>query len=366
MKRLFDFAFTDRQYRFKAYSLSGSIAFVCGLVCRLFLSWDEGHVLLTMAIVLYSLIAIFILYYVFVRKPFPPDATPPALPPLSRTAFRLGVVIIGFLIFSTQRNIVSIVQASVVDLRLAAVDEPVAPAFTLQYPSQTEARLRARFQKIQSIADISYRYKVPINTSRLSKTEAMIRAALRQPALSDQTKQAGLIASAKIGELAALRTTEANPIARPSYVINTNVELSDGSAHFVGDHSLITFGDGEIYIRRSTVVFDGVDFRGEQPFKEGLLVLDTDSHVIVRDSTVENLDQTLDGITWINVQFDHSMIKLNGGPFTLVNVAFKDCDLRWLMLSPVGFDLETRIAKANGQPISFASEGSTDGNSKHQ
>jgi hypothetical protein len=358
MSRLFDFAFTDRSYRLKAYLFSGAIALTCALVARSLLHWDERNVLFMMAIILYSLIALFVLYYVFARKASPWEFTAPAIPSLRHTALTLAVVLVGFLSVSVQIGIVPKVQASIVDLRLSIVDKTITHAFTIQSPEQADTELRNKFQKVQSIVDISYRYQVPVDPNSLSKAEARIRNSLRRPDLSSQTKQAGLVASAGLDNLAALRTTEGKTEPIESYVLNSTLELSHKSIHFLGAHSALLFGSGDIVIRHSTVIFERINLRAERPFTEAIFLEDSNSRVIVRDGTVENLDQTLDGIIWINVRFQHSMIKLKGGPFALINVSFEDCDLRWLPLGgPVFYELREKITKASGQPITFAFEG---------
>ncbi len=249
-------------------------------------------------------------------------------------------------------------QAKVIDARLEQVNQAVTHVYAIQSPEQKDTELRKRFQKLQSIADTSYRYQIPVDQSSLRKAEATTRTLLRRPDLSPQTKQVGLIASAKLADLAALRATEAETQVPQGYPIAANVPISGKSVRFKGDHSSFLFNGGSFVIRNSTVVFDGIDFRGPVPFTVSPLILDSKSIVVVRNGTITNLDQTLDGITWVNVQFQHSRIRLNGGPITLVNVSFdKDCELLWLMLGQVGFELKEKITKANGQPITFAFEG---------
>jgi hypothetical protein len=369
MNRLFDFAFTDRRYRLRAYSLSGAIALICALIGRLALNWDEKVVLRMMACVLFSLIAICILYYVFVKKPSNLEANSPAIPTIWRTSVTLALLLLGFLTISRQPTIVSKVQASIVDFRLSNVDKTVERAFTIQSPEQADMELRKKFQKIQSIVDTSYRYQVDVDPNTLSKTEAGIRKSVKQKSLSPQTKQAGLVASAGLADLAALKVTEGNTETKAYYVFNTVLDISNTKIRFLGNHSAFLLGD-YIIIRNSTVVFDGIDLKVGKPFMEAI-ALDSNSKVIVRNSIVENLDQTLDGITWINVQFQHSMVKVKGGPVTLINVSFKDCDLRWLPPSgslggPIGLELRQKINEANGQPITFAFEGYQDQSQKPQ
>ena len=360
MNKLFDFAFTDRGYRFRAYSLSGAIALICALVGRFYLNWDETAVLRMTAGVLYALIAVCILYYVIAKKVPDLESAAPAFPSLRRTSITLAIVLVGFLTISAQPRIVSKVQASIVDFRLSNFDKTITNAFVIQSPEQADAELRKKFQKVQSIVDISYRYQVPVDPNSLNKTEARIRKSLERPSLSPQTKQLGLVASAGLADLAALKVTEGNTETKAYYVINSVLDISNMKIRYLGNHSVFLLGD-YIVIRNSTVVFDGVDLKVQKPFMEAI-ALDANSKVIVRNSNVENLDQTLDGITWINVQFQHSMIRVKGGQVTLINVSFKDCDLRWLSPSapfggPIGSELYQKIIEANGQPITFAAEG---------
>jgi hypothetical protein len=358
MSKLFDFAFTDRRYRFTTYFVSGLIALISALISHLSLPSDERSVILVMVIVFCSIAAIFILYYVFAGNASVPDMTVPARPYLHHAVPIFAVVAVGFFSLSANTRIVSQVQAFIVDLRFVSVLRPPAmEAFRIQSSEQAQAQLRMRFQKLQSIADISYRYEIPVDPNSLLKAQTMIQRSLKQPALSEETRQAGLIASAKLTGVGALGKVETNSKELPSYPINSTVEISNQNIRFQGNHSRIS-GFGQFLISHSTVVFDGIDFVAEKPFGESFFFLDSDSTVVVRSSTIENIDQPLDGITWINVQFQHSMIRVNGGPFALVNVSFNDCDLRWLAFNPPASELLERITKANAQPISFAFEGS--------
>jgi hypothetical protein len=47
----------------------------------------------------------------------------------------------------------------------------------------------------------------------------------------------------------------------------------------------------------------------------------------VLDLTISNLRQTVDGLIWIDVLFDHCLITYQGGPIQLERVIFRDCNL---------------------------------------
>jgi len=357
VSKLFDFAFTDRRYRVKTYLLSSVGALIFALTARLALHWDQTNVLRGMIVVFCSINALFILYYLFSERMPQRQLAPPrlrfALPALAIVA----ALVLGI---SADKGIVPQLQASIVNFRLAHVDMTAARAFYPPSSEPAQALLRARFQRIDSIADVAYRYQIAVDPEKVAQTEAGIRTSLRQPALSDSTRQAGLVASAKLVDVAALWSTQnkTRGLAFP-IVIGSPVGISDDNVRFKGTRTPITFDGGIYIIRHSTVVFDGLSFSAKGPFAEApFFDLDSASTVIIRDSTIQNLALPLDGITWVNVQFHTSRIELRGGPFTLVNVSFsRDCDLQWLMFSPVGLNLWERIIKADGQPISFAFEG---------
>jgi hypothetical protein len=364
MSRLFEFAFTDHKYRFKAYSTSGAIALISALAAHFSLRWDERDVILTMASVFCSLVAIFVLYYIFAGKSSAPGLKTPAKPYLFRYTMSIFVIVVaGLFSISTHNKIVPQVQAAIVDLRLFSLTSAIPHALYIRPSDQTQGLFRGRFQKLQSIADISYRYRIPVDPNRLVEAQKMIQSTLAVSGLSEETRQSGLIASAKLVDLATLRKTETNTEEPLAYSLNSTVMLPNRTIRYQGNHSRLS-GSGQLEIAHSTVVFDGFDFEREKPFGEPFFILSSDSTVVVRNSTIKNTDQPLDGIIWINVQFQHSMIRVNGGPFTLVNVTFNDCDLRWLTFGPLGSDLQERIRKANGQPISFAFDGNVNPTSK--
>jgi hypothetical protein len=358
MTNLLDSFFLDRNYRWSTYAVSCVASIFHASVNLLAFHRDKTEVGLETVILFCLFLALGIRLHSILRKV--PTETPISTvqPGQFLNVSILATIAIAFgFIITSKSDMLPKLQAKVIDARIERVNQTVAHAYAILSPEQADTELRKRFQKLQSIADTSYRYQIPVDLDTLNKAEATIHASLKQPTLSPQTKQVGLIASAKLVDLAALRKTEANTEGPPSYVFNSAVEISDKNIRIKGDHSTITFGGGDFFIRHSTVVFDGINFRAEQPFREALYLGDSSSIVIVRDSTIENLDQTLDRVTWVNVQFQHSMIRIRGGPITLVNVSFKDCDLRWLFLGPVAVDLREKIIKADGQPITFAFEG---------
>jgi hypothetical protein len=358
MSRLESF-FLDRYYRRATYAAVGFISILYALMNLLV--FDREKVRVTIETICLSCLLVFV--GVLLRATFrgsPPKETIAPSRPHS-AYFVFGALAIGMFIYDfSQSRFIPRIQTTVIDARLSNFDHRLSFAYQ---PGQGQAQLQSNFRKLGSIVDASYRYEIPIESTTLNSATQKVRTALNQPKLSESTKEAGWAAYGKLFGLAATQETRANVKTSESfgYIINSNLLFKDQKLSIVGNQSPLVLGSGEIVIQNSTIVFDGIDFRAQQPYYEGLFV-SSDSSVLIHDSTIENLTQMLDGVTWINVEFRHSIVKVRGGPFNLVNVKFTDCDLRLLappFAGPIGLDLKNRIEKANGQPITFGYEGST-------
>jgi hypothetical protein len=359
MNSLIEPFFLDRTYRRAIYALSGIVSALYASLSLLDLGRGKLEVTAEAGGLYCLLIVGGILLRSSIRKAQTKEPRIILEPVQSRSvsiSLALGLALFGI----SQSNIIVRVQTALIDARIANFDRSSVSAYLLQTPDRAETQLRYRFQRLEAITDVSYRYQIPITPGSLSKAEEKVRTALRQPRLSEKTRQAGLVAYSKLNELGAIQATadNINPVKATGYVINSILDLSDEKIRFIGNHSALIFGDGEIVVQNSTAVFDGIDFRAQQSFREAFYVVGSGSSVVVHNATVENLAQTLDRITWINVEFRHSMIKVQNGPFTLVNVTFADCDLRWLPRGGrAGEELLDMINKASGKPVTFAYEG---------
>jgi len=351
--------FLDRTYRRATYALSGIVSALYSALNLLNLDRGKMQVAVEAGGLYCLLIAVGILLRPSIRKTRPKVPKTILKPVRFRSVFislAIGLCLFGI----SETNIIVRLQTALIDARIARFDQSGVSVYFFRTPERVDTQLRSRFHTLESIVDISYRYQIPVDQDNLSKAEQKVRTALNQPRLSETTKQAGWIAASRLSELSAVQATQGNtsPVQATGYIINSNLDLSDKKVRFLGNHSALIFGGGDIVVENSTVVFDGIDFRAQQPFRAAFYVIGSSSSVVVRNATVENLDQTLDGITWINVEFQHSMIRVNSGPFALVNATFKDCDFRWLPLGgQAGMELLDRINKANGKPVTFAYEG---------
>jgi len=253
-------------------------------------------------------------------------------------------------------------QSTILDLRLATASSGGIQAYL--DPKERQAQLKKRLQTIQSITDISYRYEIPVASDRLMVAQQLVQGALKQSESPAEMVREASIASLKLRGVEAMNAVAGNTVQYPAsaqtYAINSMVDLSNKAIGFQGNHTRIA-GSGTFLLDHSTVVFDGIDFVSEKPYGQSFFdIASTDSTVIVRSSTVENLQQPLDGITWVKVTFQHSRIEATGRPFVLVNAIFRDCDFSHLTIfSPGGSALLDTIQKANGGPVNFSFAGYT-------
>ena len=287
----------DRKYRWSVYAVIVTASMIYALVNVLASHREQSQVSVETLVFLCLLLAIGIRLRESVRRAQPQTQVAWVKPESSG----IGVIVTTgvALICSIAASSTSIprVQAAVADARLERANLSIERAATQQPPEEVDIALRNRFKTIQSITDLSYRYHIPVDTKSLTKTEDVIRASLRRPGISDETKQAGLITSAKLVGLVALGKTEAQTLGasevtantgiRVGYFINSTLELNQKNLRLLGvPHAPLTFGDdGRVLINHSTIIFGGLDLRARRPFQE---VLFLDSSLRLLFATVQS------------------------------------------------------------------------------
>jgi hypothetical protein len=338
MNNLIESFFMDRNYRRMIYALGslGSALYVS--MNLMLLHRATATVTVETAVLSAFFLMASIAMHSAVRKNTPTNDAPIFGGTRLYPGFAMLVIVLSCILAISQSNFIVKIQAAVLEARIERVGQPDSVANSFQNPEQTLAKVQESSRKLSAIADVSNRYKIPVDTAKLNTTDQHLQSA------------AGHLKSQIATEATSGNTRDVPP---SGYVINSALDLTNQRVRFVGAGSDLILSD-IIIIKDSTVVFDGINLRARQPYFEAINV-GAGSSVVIQNGSVENLSQTLDRVIWINVQFRNSMIKVGGAPFSLVHVSFRDCDLRWLegQGGQVGSVLLKKIREANGGPITF-------------
>jgi hypothetical protein len=360
MNRLIDFFLTEQRLRWKVYLTSSGIAFAYALVNLGLSNKTEERVGLETVILLCLLITISVAVYIAKGKLVLSEAQKPLL--TWNLSLRLGLASTVVLVLIAQINIPKM-QAAIVDFRLRSLATWLD---TVQAANLSDYQIRSQYQKIESIVNTSSTNQMPVNPNLLQKAQTALSRSLKQPSLTDQTRELGWATAIDLESLSYTRNVQTGAIiprqitTTPSAVFNTPVVITTGHLYMQGEHSLIFLGEGggQFVAFQSTIVFDKIDFRSVT-YQQPIVIGDDRSTAFVRDSTLEGVIQELERITWVDVRFENSrVLYAEGTPLRLRNVSFKDCDLSHLGIppGPVSYELERRIRDAKGQPITFAYE----------
>jgi hypothetical protein len=256
-------------------------------------------------------------------------------------------------------------QAAIVDFRIKSF---AAFLDTVQAANLSDAEIRDRYKKIDSVVSVSSKNKIPVDPKVLQDAQTAIASSLKRSP-SEQTKQLGWTTSIDLESLTYTRMVQTGAItparqiaSTGGYMLNSPFRISKGPISLEGDHSWFALGTGggQIIVDQTTVVVDKIDFLGFTSLDAIELVGDR-SNALVRDSIMKNVTQHLDRITWIDVRFENSrVLYTEGALLRLRNVSFIDCDLSHMGVppawGPVSQELEKRIREANGHPMTFIYE----------
>lgn len=84
------------------------------------------------------------------------------------------------------------------------------------------------------------------------------------------------------------------------------------------------------FVVKVPFIFEDVGFYSTAPNhqNEAIQIGAPGVPVLVLRTTIDGLTQKLDGITWIDVAFKHSIVIYDGGPVYMTRVTFVDCEFR--------------------------------------
>jgi hypothetical protein len=363
MKRLIDFFLEEQRLRWKVYLASACIAFVYGSVNLFAFHRTEERVSLETVVALFTLVTIFVAVYVAKgAAPFGESKEPRRVIQLDwklAVAGTAGLVLLA----SAYLTGISGIQAAIVDFRLKSF------AQTVQAANLSDQQLFGRYKKIQSMVAVSSANQIPVDPGLLDKVQTAVSSSLKERSPSDQTKQLGWSTSIDLETFAYSRRVQTGQITPIStrqianaggMMLASPVSLNNVNTYIRGEHSWFALAPsgGRFVLNQSSVVFDSIDFLGSFSGPAIELVGDR-SNAVVRDSILKFVDQSLDGVTWVDDRFENSHIRYTeGSPLRLRNVSFKDCELSHTSIQsgPVSRELEKRVTEAGDRPITFVYE----------
>jgi|SRR5882757_8398093 len=274
-----------------------------------------------------------------------------------RLALTLGTLVLSIFLFEKTRFI-TYAQSAYIDRRLLMDAREIAQLGNK--PDWSAFSFQGPIQNVKSAVDASSRYNIPISKNAVDSVSASLGRVIAEQKIPEGSRSLVYTTYGLFNAYSVDQLTASNVQQPQSFVINSPLIFENKSFRMVGNHTPILLGDGILATQNSTIAFEGLDFWAREPYGMGL-VISSNSNVVVRNSNMKNLDQSLDNATWINSSFENSRITTSGGPLRLVNVSFKNCNIDMLLIrGPAGSaELYDLIQKANGQPVTYAYEPST-------
>lgn len=370
MNRLVEFFLEEQWIRWKIYLISCVVAFIYALVNLFGFQRPEGRVGVEIIVVL--LVSVVIQVAVYIGKDSATslaETQQPRIRLLFSPQLGIGGLIAIAVFFLMYRANIPELQAQIAGFRLKSL---VQFLDTIQAADLSDDQIRNRYQRIGSIVDKSSKEEIPLDTKVLQSTQSAIQLSLKEPSLSNQTRQLGLTTSIDVeslsnnrmiqtGAIVPIRADSIAPrqIANRGYMIASPVSWEGKNLYLRGEHSVLFLapGDGYFFLMNSKIVFDSLDFEGSGA---SAAIISVNSDIFVHDSILQNVGQLLDGITWADVRFESSQLSYAGGPLRLRNVTFKDCVLSPPPLGTIPQQLIDRITEAKDQPITFVYEPPTE------
>lgn len=288
-----------------------------------------------------------------------------ALPTKIPSYIAYGGLLAFVILVSAPRLSVPIVQAAIVNPRLERAASSLEPEKAVSLPSN---QLKARFQKIASIADTYRENQVRANPDVVTKAVNNLEETLKAVHPNEDVRRSGvaafvsLVAYARYNNvlIAVNAPTVLLPHGETGNSLISQVPLKNGSIWWQGSaegntiFAMPTPSSEPVFpIIQSNVVFNAVNFNG---FGMGRAFVGTDeeSQVVVMNATIEGASQKLDSIVWLNIKFKNSRIIYNGGPLYLGDVTFENCQFQF------GNDLESQrvlsqIRQVEDKPLTLVS-----------
>jgi hypothetical protein len=364
MNRIQQFLFVDARARRICYAFSFSAAFLYAIISQFVFGRKESDVTNETLAICFGLLIVSLLSYRFFwplgRRLIEKQELQPRIAKRYIALFVVAWSILCFapLIRSDQ------IQTMVVDARLSVASFFVKRVFA---SNSSEDRLVKQLDRIQNVMYVRAKNGIsadPVITERLQNE---IASGVREKPLSESTKRKAwstLVALDTFNKFGN-QNLQAFPV-RGSMGLD---ELSDLLTHFNLSHGLRIYGDppgsellldgnvGFLWASSSPLVVEDLHVVGRPTNKAFLMVWKNETRALVRNSKIENVNQTLDGIIWDDVEFVNSFITTySGGAIYLQNVKFTNC--KFFFPRPGNSsELVKLIEEVGSRPVTYANAG---------
>jgi hypothetical protein len=346
--------------RVRGYVYVGSIfsTVLCAIVRTTVFHKAEPRVAVEMLVCLLIFNLAAILIYCFRQVAFAP------LHYSFPTWLRYGGAVACIVLLAAPQVSISTVQAAIVNQRLERATVSIESDKTVKLPDE---QLETRFRKISSIVSTSLVYKIPANPEVVANMQTNLQATLNviQPR-DKEVRNSGVsafvavVAYARVNNL--LLTVNVPTVllghGQTGNMMISQVPLKNGAAWWQASpegNAIFAIPRADLQpvfpISNSTVVFNGINFRG---FGRPFIGTDKKSQVIVSNATIEGARQVLDSVVWLNVKFRGSEITYNGGPLYLGNVTLENCQFR-SGTNPESQKVIEEIKKAGSEAVNLVS-----------
>jgi len=270
------------------------------------------------------------------------------------------------ILLSSSRLDVSKVQAAIINQRLERAASAIEPDKTADLPS---SQLKARFQKISSIANTSLENKITANPDLVEKVRNNLAETLKtvNPS-SEDARRSGVAAFVALVAYARYNNV-AIALNVPTILFShgetgnsmiSQVPLKNGASWWQGSPEGNTIfaeptpsAEPVFPVSHARVVFNGIGFMGfglGRPF----VGTDNESQVVIMNATVAGASQKLDSIVWVNIKFKTSRIIYSGGPLYLGETSFENC-LFEFGSDPASQKVLEQIKAAGNRPVTVVS-----------
>lgn len=364
MGALHRFFWTDSKTRKIVYSFSVVLAVFYGTLREVVFHKPEPQVCLELAAVLVGVNLIAIVFYCLRDIRVPDNLLSSVhyrLSPLRRYAGIAALIVL----VSAPRISVSTVQAAIVNRQLEKAASSIEAEKVSGLPASD---LKARFERVESIADSSIRYKIPANPNIVKKVENNLVQTLKSVNAASEVHKSGvaafvaLVAYAHYNDVRVLMNLPTISLGhgQTGNMLISQVPLKNGAAWWQGSSEGNTIipipslpSEPVFPVSHSKVVFNAVNFAG---FGSGRPFITTDdqSEVVVMNATISGTRQKLDSIVWLNVVFQSSLIIYDGGPLYLGDVTFQNCDFQFGN-DPESQKVLAQIKQAQDKPVTLVS-----------